>query len=267
VSGGHRFTEISVGQDATCALTTAGAAYCWGSNELDQLGVGTGVQMETCTDPLNPHLGSFACSLVPVAVAGGHTFSTLTAGTFHECGLTPGASELYCWGLSFPFGGTNNTEPHPARVAPGYTFEKVVAGGSITCAIDLPSSAYCWGSGSRGALGNGTVDAYQAMPGLVPDLSAVAIDADFGVCAVAADGRAFCWGFNAYGAVGDGTTTDRLFATAVATAEKFTRVAASGRHTCGRTEKGQVYCWGESSSGALGTGDFASHLTPVLARP
>ncbi len=265
VSGGHRFTEIRVGQDATCALTAVGAAYCWGSNEVDQLGIGTGAQLEACTDPLNPI--TKRCSLVPVAVVGGHTFSALTAGTFHECALTSGASELYCWGLGFPSGSTNNTDPGPVRVAPGYTFEKVVAGGSVTCAIDAPSSAYCWGSGSKGALGNGTVDAYQAMPGLVPDLAAVDIDGDFGFCAVATDARAFCWGFNMYGAVGDGTTTDRLFATAVATGEKFTRVAASGRHTCGRTEKGQVYCWGESSSGALGTGDFVQHLTPALARP
>jgi alpha-tubulin suppressor-like RCC1 family protein len=270
VAGGYHFTEISVAQDASCGVTGTGAAYCWGSNQTGQLGVGTNVQMETCTDPLNPSI-SFACSLVPMPVVGGHAFSSITVGSFHACGLTSAASELYCWGLGWTYGsqgsGNGSSDPTPVRVAPSYTFEKVVAGGSITCAIDAPSSAYCWGSGSRGALGNGTIDAFQATPGLVPDLAATDLDADFGVCAVAADARAFCWGFNLYGAVGDGTTTDRTFATAVASAEKFTKVAASGRHTCGRTDKGQVYCWGESSNGALGTGDYAQHLTPALARP
>jgi alpha-tubulin suppressor-like RCC1 family protein len=266
VSGGHRFTEIAPGQDGTCALTVGGAAYCWGSNELGQLGVGTGVQMDTCIDPLNPNLGNFACSLVPMAVVGGHTFSAISAGVFHVCGLTSVASELYCWGMGYA-SGSGDSDPSPVRVAHSFTFEKVVAAGTITCAIDAPSSAYCWGSGSRGALGNGTVDAYQGTPGLVPDLAAVDIDADFGVCALATDARAFCWGFNLYGAVGDGTTIDRTFATPVSTALTFTKVAASGRHSCGRTQKGQVYCWGESTFGALGSGDFASHLTPVLARP
>jgi alpha-tubulin suppressor-like RCC1 family protein len=264
VSGGHRFTEVSAGQDVTCALTGAGAVYCWGSNELGQLGIGAG-NLETCPDPVNP--GSRPCSLVPLPIAGGHTFSAVTAGVFHACGLTAATSALYCWGLSFPFGSSNGTDPIPVRVAPQYTFEKVAAGGSITCAIDAPSSAYCWGSGSSGAFGNGTVDGYQAMPGLVPGLAATAIDGDLGVCAVASDARAFCWGFNVYGAVGDGTTVDRLYPTAVAIAERFTKVAASGYHTCGRTDKGQVLCWGNGLFGALGVGDLGQRLTPALARP
>jgi alpha-tubulin suppressor-like RCC1 family protein len=265
VSGGYRFTEISAGQDATCAVSGTGAVYCWGSNEWGELGVGEGRQLETCPSV------SQTCSLVPLPIAGGHSFSAVNAGAFHACGLTAVASELYCWGFRYAFGtifdGSDLREPIPVRAAPGYTFEKVVAGGNLTCAFDATASVYCWGSGNWGAFGNGTASDYRATPGLVPDLSALDIDGSSGLCAVAIDNRGFCWGLNKYGAVGDGTTVDRLYPTPVSTSERFTRIAASGFHTCGRTDKGQVFCWGNGLNGALGVGDLAQRLTPTLARP
>jgi alpha-tubulin suppressor-like RCC1 family protein len=270
VSGGLQFTEISTGGYTTCGLTTEGAAYCWGSNQDKQLGIGTDAPLDTCTDPLNPSI-SFECSLVPMQVAGGLAFKSISVGAFHVCALTSVASDLYCWGLGWPYGSQGSVnggfDPSPVRVAPSYTFASVFAGGTITCGIVAPSSPYCWGSGSKGALGNGTVDAYQATPGPVLDLAAVQIDGDFGVCAVATDARAFCWGYNAYGAVGDGTTTDRTTATPVSTNLSFTKISASGYHTCGRVTNGQVYCWGYNAAGALGVGDNLTHWTPTLTRP
>lgn len=271
VSGGHLFAEISTGQDTACGVTTAGAVYCWGSNQLQQLGVGTGVQMETCTDPLNPNFPAFDCSLVPLQVTGGLSFASIAVGFAHVCALTLTASELYCWGVAWPYGGQGTAgtgrDPSPVRVAPTYTFTKIVATVGITCGIVAPSSAYCWGSGSNGELGNGTDDAYQATPGLVPGIAAVDIDAGGVTCAVVTDGRAFCWGFNAYGAVGDGTTTDRLTPTAVSSGLTFTTVQASIYHSCGRVTNGQVHCWGYNAEGQLGVGDISSRLTPALTRP
>ena len=77
------FTSLSAGGYHTCALTAAGAAYCWGQNDSYQLGVGANSTSSYRT--------------VPTAVAGGLSLSAISAGGFHTCGLTT-AGAAYCWG-------------------------------------------------------------------------------------------------------------------------------------------------------------------------
>jgi alpha-tubulin suppressor-like RCC1 family protein len=81
VAGGLHFSAIGAGFYHTCGLTTDGDAYCWGDNLYGQLGIDFTAQN----------------SPVPVLVRGGLTFTTLNAGSGHNCGITLGR-ELYCWG-------------------------------------------------------------------------------------------------------------------------------------------------------------------------
>jgi alpha-tubulin suppressor-like RCC1 family protein len=77
-----RFAQLSTGRNYTCGLTAEHAAFCWGTNWFGSLG----------TDP------ETYGSTVPLPVAGGHSFETLSAAGFESThGLTTDGV-LYRWG-------------------------------------------------------------------------------------------------------------------------------------------------------------------------
>src|SRR2546425_7819958 len=84
VAGGLTFADVSVGSNHTCGVASAGVTYCWGSNISGQLGDGT----NGTTTPQRS---------IPGAVTGGLTFSAVSDGGNHTCGVTP-AGAAYCWG-------------------------------------------------------------------------------------------------------------------------------------------------------------------------
>ena len=79
---GVTFLQVAAGGNHSCAVTAAGAAYCWGVNGVGQLGD------ETMTDRLSPVL---------VTAPAGVTFTQVAAGSVHSCGMTA-AETVNCWG-------------------------------------------------------------------------------------------------------------------------------------------------------------------------
>src|SRR5690242_10832733 len=69
------FVQVTVGIFHSCGLTAHGFAYCWGVNDVGQVGDSTHVQR-----------------LWPALVRGGWTFTQLSAGGDHTCGITPSAA-------------------------------------------------------------------------------------------------------------------------------------------------------------------------------
>ncbi len=140
--GGMVFKKVTAGILFTCGLTPAGAAYCWGNNSIHQLGNGT-----------------TTASQVPVAVAGGLTFSDLNAGGGNAaCGVTA-AGAAYCWGDNTAGGlgdGTTTSQSVPTAVAGGILFNQVIPSRFWhTCGIGTSGAVYCWGYNAFGQLGNG----------------------------------------------------------------------------------------------------------------
>src|SRR5690606_13848178 len=142
-------------QIASMALSLAfswrstGAAYCWGDGWFGRLGYGD-------TDD----------SLVPTPVAGGLTFTAITAGNAHTCGLTTDGA-AYCWGNGWDgqLGDGSNIDISlvPTPVAGGLTFTAIAAGPDHTCGLSPAGAAYCWGHGGHGRLGTGDT-AYHLVP-------------------------------------------------------------------------------------------------------
>ena len=147
VVGGHKFQSVSLGNQYTCAITTLGQGYCWGSNN-NKLGA-----------------GNTGDSSSPVAVVGGLTFQQISAGFGHACGVTSTQS-VHCWGSNSsgqlgPGGGAGTGTP--ALVGGIQAIEVAASGigtgsGSHTCTISKDRlKVWCWGRNDTGQLGNGNV--------------------------------------------------------------------------------------------------------------
>jgi alpha-tubulin suppressor-like RCC1 family protein len=206
VSGGLTYSAISVGaSDHTCALTTAGAAYCWGLNGSGQLG---GSSTDVCTTPLG---ASIPCSLRPIAVSGGLVFTTISAGWSNTCGITTGGA-AYCWG-SNAYGrlgnGTTTDAATPVPVSGGLSFSAISATQS-TCGLTTSGAAYCWGFNKWGQLGNGTTNNSSIPVPVSGGLTFAGLSSGGQhSCGLTTANVTYCWGFNSRGQLGDGTQTDR----------------------------------------------------------
>ncbi len=256
VAGGLTFTMLEAAYYHTCGVTTLGQGYCWGGDAHGELGDGR----------------TRTFSSTPVPVGGGLTFTTISAGGTHTCGLVPDGAG-YCWGEGFDGAlGDGSTDYHlvatPAPVVGGLRFTTISVGGTHTCALTAESAAYCWGHNADGQLGDGSTTS-QATPVLVTGGQRFTTIRTFGdhTCGITPTGAAYCWGANGTGQLGDGTTTSRAMPTLVAGGLTFRAIGPGSGHTCGVTTSGEAYCWGSNGNGELGNGTRTPSPNPVPVAP
>jgi alpha-tubulin suppressor-like RCC1 family protein len=148
VIGGLRFVKLSAGGAHTCALDATGKAYCWGFNNIGQIGDGT--------------MGNQR--LTPTAVATPLRFADIQAGNSHTCALNR-EGKAFCWGNGGMVGqGTGASELLPIPVGGTLRFRSLSAKGVSTCGVALDDSVYCWGWNYYGGVGIGTTDYYVLVP-------------------------------------------------------------------------------------------------------
>ena len=122
--------------------TTAGRAYCWGSNYIGQLGD------NSQTDRLEP---------TPVATS--QRFTQIRGGSSHTCAITR-QGDAYCWGNGFSGqlgDGTFRKDSLPVRVTGGIKFQSLAPGNGVSvCGVSRENAVDCWGSNFFGEIGDGT---------------------------------------------------------------------------------------------------------------
>ncbi len=143
-------------------------------------------------------------------------------------------------------------------------FHSIVAGGAHFCALSADGSAYCWGQGVLGQLGNhSTANSASAVPvagNLKFSMLAAGSATTCGI--TVGDRHAYCWGQNANGQLGVKTTelcnegagksACALVPVAVSGSMQFTQISTSRTNSCAVTPAGDAYCWGDAGSGELG---------------
>lgn len=247
---------LTGGGTHACGIDAAAKAYCWGWNFFGQLG--------------NGDVGDqFGNEPRPVAVASNATFSALSTGLYHTCGLTT-AGQAYCWGQGAE-GELGNGDPNvlgsptPLPVAGGHTFVKLAAGGSHTCALTSAGELYCWGGNFEGQLGIGTTDSsfspVHVSPGTTFSEVVVGL---WNTCALDGSGQAWCWGGNENGVLG--SASPNAYETTpqpVSGSHTFTAIDEYGSFVCAIDDAAALHCWGRNDTGQLGDGTLADSGVPV----
>jgi alpha-tubulin suppressor-like RCC1 family protein len=266
-------SNISAGDNHTCASASDGTVYCWGQNTNGKLGDGTSSQREV---PVQVHGVGDSGMLSGI--------ESVSAGVYNSCAVALDGS-AYCWGNNNYGKLGDNTTTHRSTPVQVHgvgdsgmlsNINSISLGLYHTCASASDGTAYCWGSNGWGKLGDGT-SSQREVPvqvhgvgdsGYLTGVATVELGFEYS-CAVKMDGSAYCWGYNGYNSLGDGTGTSRSTPVQVhgvgdsgyLTGLKY--LSAGAAETCAAGTNGEAYCWGQNSYGQLGDNTVTQRSTPV----
>lgn len=245
---------VAAGGAHSCAVLVNREVWCWGLNDMGQLGNGT-----------------FNDSAVPVRVTNINTAVAVTTGGQHTCALlSDGAAR--CWGAggNGRLGRGSNTGSFVPVAVTGIDTNsratQISAGVDHTCAVMEDDSVRCWGRGANGRLGNGDSND-RNVPTTVSALPGAAFQVAAGGAHTCAriDLSLYCWGAAGSAQLGNGSFSDASTPVAVTglAGGTPTAVAVGAAHSCAVLSANAVRCWGENLDGQLGIGG-GSTLLPQL---
>jgi alpha-tubulin suppressor-like RCC1 family protein len=288
------WNAVSAGADHTCGIKTDTTVWCWGANNVGQLGDGTFDNRNTPGPILDGGVGwtsisagyDFTCGVrgttrlcwgangvgqlglgdtldrnVPTSRSESiFRWTKVDVGQRHACGLF-NAGGIACWGLN-TFGqlGTGNTTTRltPGPLSGGGFWKQVSAGGEHTCAIKSNNLRYCWGVDDAHQLG---MVSAGTDPQLTPFHDAADgaynyLDSGDGTTCVVV-GSPNRW-LECYGMNVYGNIGNGNTEPTDDTVNFGTwqKVSSGGFHACGIDDNGTLYCWGRNDAGQLGHGDY-----------
>ena len=241
-------TQVHAALNRTCAVTSDGAAYCWGNGPHGNgtnttvnapVRVSTGVQGDS---------SGFLTGVTQVSVA-----------RDHSCAITTeNGGKAYCWGNQangkVGNGVTSSTITTPVAVLTtgvlsGKSIVQISAGARLTCAVTLDEKVFCWGAiagyvystaTSFGFVNNGSL--------LNKPVKAVSVGAE-AACVVATDNTVHCFGDGRGGERGNNNYTRSTVTTLVDNSAvlsdktvKQVLVTARSDQTVGTCSSGQHLC-------------------------
>ena len=225
VGGFCDWCQISTGQNHTAAVRTGGSAWAWGSNSSGQLGDNTTTTRSS-----------------PVSVVGGFSDWCQISGAYRHTAAVRTGGSAWAWGNN-SYGRlgdcTTISRSSPVAVVGGFSdWCQISAGATHTAAVRRGGSAWAWGRGDSGQLGDNNSLSRSSPVSVVGGFSdwcqISAGRGGFGVhtAAVRTGGIAWAWGRNSEGQLGDNTTTGRSSPVSVVGGRSdWCQISAGQRHT------------------------------------
>jgi alpha-tubulin suppressor-like RCC1 family protein len=193
----------------------------------------------------------------------------VSAGRDHSLGVRRNGT-VWGWG-SNSSGGLGDLSVtarcSPVLIRGGFTdWCQVSAGDSFSLGVRSNGTAWGWGQGSTGRLGDNTVTNRSSPVSVVggfTDWCQVSAGCTHSL-GVRTNGTAWAWGSNGCGRLGDNTTDAK--SSPVSVVGGFTdwcQVSAGCDHSLGVRTNGTAWAWGTATNGRLGNNDTVSTSSPV----
>jgi alpha-tubulin suppressor-like RCC1 family protein len=255
VGGFTDWRQVSAGRRSTLAVRTNGTAWAWGYGQFGALGDNTTVNKSS-----------------PISIIGGFTnWCQISAGNYFGLAVQTNGT-LWSWGLNDNGQLGDNTtvsRSSPVSVIGGFTDWCQVAapaGGSRTVlAVRQNGTAWAWGAGTYGGLGDGTTVNKSSPVSVIGGFTDwCQVSGGYQSLAVRQNGTAWAWGCNGQGRLGDNTVVNK--SSPVSVVGGFTdwcQVSAGVNQSLAIRTNGSAWAWGQNCFGGLGDNTTVSRSSPV----
>ena len=269
------FGGLDAGAQFTCGLKKDQSVWCFGLNNLGQIGLGN----TTNTNVSTPSL------VTGLTLSSGEKIIDLSSGTAHTCALSS-ESVLKCWGSNSngqlginPALSSFESSPALVNLSLG-TKEKathVSAGDAHTCVVFDSGRVRCFGRNNAMQLGGDSSGA-NVFDGVDLVLSLGTGGAVVRIvsgaehnCVLLNNQRVHCWGSDQSGELGNGPTDtfDQALPGQVLNLTNAVALSASAHSptNCVLNSNGQIDCWGANNLGQMGKGNTSAAEASVVSGP
>jgi alpha-tubulin suppressor-like RCC1 family protein len=261
----ENWSQVSVSHYNTCAITDAGALYCWGRNTYSQLAtLNTGNVVQNWIPNTEITAGATTNDWIKVVTGANHT-----------CGIK-NTDELWCWGDNSTGqigngttgGVVDGSVGNPIFNVPGSWLDVAVGGnsdttGGHTCAIKTDNTLWCWGKDDVSQLGDGSITDTNAPAQIIVDTVANGLPPNFNnnwesikagnyyTCGMQLDKQLYCWGDNSLGQTGTGAGITNIPKPVSDVGSTWETYDLGEEFACGVTSNNAIYCWGSNDSNQL----------------
>jgi alpha-tubulin suppressor-like RCC1 family protein len=226
------------------AIKTQGQTVIY-DNEILQTGGGP-----TANRPVSPVAGMIRFNTDE------ELFEAFTGTEWVYIDLYKPSGDIFAWGggaNGLLGDGTTVYRSSPVSVIGGFTdWIQVSAGGGLSLGIRSNGTAWAWGPGSNGRLGDGTVVDRSSPVSVIGGFTDwIQVSAGGGhSLGIRSNGTAWAWGYGGFGRLGDGTVVSR--SSPVSVVGGFTdwiQVSGGYAFSLGVRSNGTAWAWGRNNTG------------------